>query len=304
MIGEKRGVIAGTFLVLVFIFLAMGIASAQQDTQDQGNLSESERAKNSLDNMESIIKEMDDSGFQIERINDTLKDAKAVYEAQQLREERGQKTNYETVFTREEEAKKLRDDAFEAEDEIFSLQQSLEPLEDRDINVSEAESLINDIKQEVADERYGDALEIVPKARDKISELESESSQANVIYQATKNSIAEFFRENYLPIVIVVGSLILLYLIFRKQIKKFFLRKKLKKLRTERKTVQNLVKKAQNDYFKKGIIPEEIYNIRAKKYGEMIRDIDRRIPMINERIAKLGGKIKETERKAEREEEE
>ena len=45
--------------------------------------------------------------------------------------------------------------------------------------------------------------------------------------------------------------------------------------------------KIQKDYFQEGKIPEGEYNIKTKKYAELIRDIDRQIPLLQEELAKF-----------------
>jgi hypothetical protein len=43
----------------------------------------------------------------------------------------------------------------------------------------------------------------------------------------------------------------------------------------------------QKNYFQFGTLPEGEYNIKIKKYAELVRDIDRQIPLLQEEMAKL-----------------
>ena len=43
----------------------------------------------------------------------------------------------------------------------------------------------------------------------------------------------------------------------------------------------------QKDYFQYGKIAEGEYNIKTKKFAELIRDIDRQVPLMQEELAKL-----------------
>ena len=47
----------------------------------------------------------------------------------------------------------------------------------------------------------------------------------------------------------------------------------------------------QRDYFQYGKIPEGEYNIKTKRFAELVRDIDRQVPLLKEEIIKLRGGI-------------
>jgi hypothetical protein len=47
--------------------------------------------------------------------------------------------------------------------------------------------------------------------------------------------------------------------------------------------------KSQQDYFQTGKIADSDYKIRAANYAELVRDIDRQVPLIKEELAKLSG---------------
>jgi hypothetical protein len=51
--------------------------------------------------------------------------------------------------------------------------------------------------------------------------------------------------------------------------------------------LQELIARTQRDYFEKGNIGEDTYNIRINRFGEMIRDINRQVPLIREQLAKV-----------------
>jgi len=61
-----------------------------------------------------------------------------------------------------------------------------------------------------------------------------------------------------------------------------------------------LIKKSQYEYFHLFKIPEELYHIRIEKFGELIRDIDRQIPLLVEERERIKGGVKKEEIKAER----
>jgi hypothetical protein len=65
------------------------------------------------------------------------------------------------------------------------------------------------------------------------------------------------------------------------------LNKKLEHLYLRRTTLKKLIAKTQKEFFEKGTIDETTYHIRLNKYGEIIRDINRQIPLVKEELESL-----------------
>jgi hypothetical protein len=64
---------------------------------------------------------------------------------------------------------------------------------------------------------------------------------------------------------------------------------RLDRLRAEQEVIRSLIAKSQKDYFEKGKLSEATYHARIEKYSEMIRDLERQIPLINEELARAKG---------------
>ena len=76
-------------------------------------------------------------------------------------------------------------------------------------------------------------------------------------------------------------------MIFKVPIMAYVIKMKMERLFIRRKTLKGLIKEAQQDYFGTGSLSEGSYNIKVKKYAEMVRDIDRQIPLLKEQLARL-----------------
>ncbi len=264
----------------IVLVLLLSIASAENNVTRQD-------AETAIQDIEDVMKSMKEMNFSVKRINDTLIEARDILQAQELKKLRAEKPNYKLVISQYEEVSQIKENAVKVKDELFSLQQKLNSLRDKNINVSATEKLISQIDNEVRDERYEKALELVPKTRDKIAEIEASNTAARVFYSATKGVIVGFFKENYIVISIVVVIALILYFMFRKKIARFFIKRKMQKLEVEKKALKKLIQKTQKEYFEEGKIPEGTYNVRTNRFGEMIRDIDRQIPLLKERLARL-----------------
>ncbi|MBS3099835.1 hypothetical protein J4463_01290, partial [Candidatus Pacearchaeota archaeon] len=64
----------------------------------------------------------------------------------------------------------------------------------------------------------------------------------------------------------------------------------LRNLARRKSSIYNLIKKTQSDYFEKKIMSETEYTIKIGVFGEMVKEIDRQLPEIYERLMKLGAK--------------
>jgi len=64
--------------------------------------------------------------------------------------------------------------------------------------------------------------------------------------------------------------------------------RKIQRLELRKEKILDIIKDAQREYFQDGKMSEGIFNIKTKKLAELIRDIDRQIPMLRERLAELG----------------
>ena len=58
----------------------------------------------------------------------------------------------------------------------------------------------------------------------------------------------------------------------------------------QKKAINKLLKNMQESYFKTKKLPESEYNIKLKKFKELIRDIDRQIMVLKEDIFKISKK--------------
>ncbi|PIN77068.1 hypothetical protein COV15_03270 [Candidatus Woesearchaeota archaeon CG10_big_fil_rev_8_21_14_0_10_34_12] len=253
------------------------------------------------DNMQELI----DNGFNTERVSDVIKNAESVLNAQKALEELDKKSDYTLVLSYCREVGSIRSLAYESRDMLYSLEKTYEEFKSKTgkmggINVSDIDSLVNEARQEVSDERYEKAIEKIPDFERQIIDREAEITTMNLFYSSVTRGLKEFVADNYLMILGVLVLALVFYVMYRARIKQSIILRKIKKLETEKEVLRDLIKKTQKDYFQYGKIPEGIYNIRTKRFAELIRDIDRQIPLLNEQLVKLNVQLKETIKKEEK----
>ncbi|MFW5977488.1 MAG: hypothetical protein ACOCQQ_03175, partial [Candidatus Nanoarchaeia archaeon] len=122
-------------------------------------------------------------------------------------------------------------------------------------------------------------------AREKASEYDALNTKVKALMAASSRNIKSFLQRNW---EFVLGGLVvalILFFILKKIIRKALIKRKLKQLHLRKESIHELTKQIQKEYFSTGKLSESAYHIRLKVYGEMVRDIRRQIPLLEEELA-------------------
>ncbi|MFO8016526.1 MAG: hypothetical protein R6U32_05465 [Candidatus Woesearchaeota archaeon] len=286
----KRGVKETKAIVLLAVLFLSIILLPSAFAQEDKNIT-NEDAENALNSMNETMHSMIEDGFNVNRINDTLRESLKMYRAQKVLEKEGEKPDYSSILEAHDDVIGMKDEAYHAKDLLYVAEQAYKSLRDKaeehDTNISEAESLFESARQEFNDERYEKAAELAEQAEKKAIEKEASLTTVSLFYDTVTGSIKDFFVENYKIIIASVIGFLLALFIFWYQLKRMMLKMKLKRLLVEKDTLKKVIQRTQHDYFEKNRISETDYNLKTQKFTEMMRDIDRRIPLIREQLARI-----------------
>jgi len=273
-------------IVLVFIALMIYFS---YPAFALGNSSSYDEASICLNSSFKILDDMHEKNLSTKRINEILDTAQQIFNAQKIMIEAGKnKTgDFSGVLLRCDEIVKLHTDAINALDQYIALKRFANEALTSDINMSEVNTVFYEIELEMQNERYDEALVLIDKGYSKISEIKASHTTLNLFYDATKNSVGRFFQRNWKPIAVFLSLIFLLFLAYRMQISKWLVKRKIKKLELRKDTLRNLIMEAQKEYFGLGKISEGIYHVRTVKFAELIRDIERQIPLLKEDLARM-----------------
>lgn len=273
------------FLIFLFVISFNFICALE------ANLTLEEESQLCLNESKEIYLELIEGNFSVLRVNDSLNTAYNLYEAQNVLKQKGKRTDYSLILPYCEEIKKIKEDAYFASDEIFALKKFYnESFYGEKINTSTVDELIYEIELEMKNERYEKISSLVDKTYKQIIEVKARDTSVNAFYQNTRKSLGEFIKEKGIYLAISIVLLVILFFIYKKTIYKRIINKKIEKLELRKKTLKEIIQKTQKDYFQNGKISENEFNIKTKKLAELIRDIDRQIPLLFEDIAKLNKK--------------
>ena len=275
------------FGLLLQITLPLALAEDNNSQETEGT----QDAMSQLKNAHGVIDEIQQLGIKTNRLSDLLLIASATLE---LEVGNAKKNNTQIDLTKFNEKmlefRRVSTLAVKANDELIALKQEIDLAEKEVPDISPAIELYNNAKIELENERFERVIEFVDDAYEKILELQSIKTRAEAIYEATAGSIVGFFSKHYIEISTVIIVVLISYLILNARLKRARIREKIFSLETERKILDKELKKAQEDYFIKGTIPEGTYNTRITVFGEMVRDITKELAVLKEEEAKLGAK--------------
>jgi hypothetical protein len=270
-------------LFLIFIQSSLAFSTTQSN--------ESIQAKESLAQAEKDIFEMMEKNISINRVNETYQEALQLYSAQFALEEKGSKANYKLIIEYVSEIGSIKENALEANDELKIFVETYQDAE-KTTNLSEMQDDYNNILASFQDERFEDTPTLINQGYDRISEIQSSQTALNSFYLATSSTIKNFFRENWLRILIILSLTLFFVLIFWNNLKKLRMRMKFNHLMTQKKALNTLIQNMQKSYFKTKKLSETEYTIKLKKFKELIRDIDRQIMVLKEEMFKVKKKRK------------
>lgn len=285
-------------LIVMAMLLANSISAEEAVTLGTANSSlslEAQQINSSLSLLEKDMEKMAAEGFRINRYNDTLTEAYQLFEIQAALEKNGMETDYTRLYDKIGALTELKQNAYQAMDELKALELAIN--QSKIANLSLVLEIYDNAESELNSERYENCILAIDKAYKKMSELEAIQTKLKAFYEATSRGVWNFIKERWEIILAVTVLVIVLYLITYPKIKVKVLSVKIDRLERRKVAITNLIAKTQKDYFEEGKIPETVYLIRTKKYSEMIRDINRQIPLLREEIELTKKKRKETSNK-------
>jgi hypothetical protein len=254
-------------------------------------------AKQEIINAENKIRDMKRKGLPTGRALDLLTIAKLNLDFA-VEKSNLSKQNPDLFQYREKmkDFKKVSDMAYKVKDELVALRKRI----DESKNLPQIESVENLYKQaesEFFDERFERTMDIISEADKKLVELSSLQTRIEAIYEAASANIMAIAKKYQTEILIGIIIPLIIGIIFRQQIKMIQIQQKIKSLELERKILNEEKKKAQNNYFVKGIISENVYKSKMQVYSDMEREITRELAILKEKEHKLNintQKINET----------
>lgn len=252
---------------------------------------EAVRAKQKIENSKVLVEQMKAQGFNTERVGDLILMAEQDYAAQYALEQLGGRSDYSTIYLRATEISNLKSLSFEVSDELVNLKNEIDKL-DESLNKTSIEEKFKLAKQEFYDERYEQSQKLIDESYNDMSHIIAGENVLLALYDAATKTIGNFIDQNKYYIVSGTIAITVILYFFRNYLKRYWLKRRLNKIKLEKDVLKQLIQKTQKEYFDNKNIPETVFHIRMNKFADLIRDIDRQVPIIEEELYKTNEKIK------------
>lgn len=151
------------------------------------------------------------------------------------------------------------------------------------INSSVADKDLEKAIEAFDQERYDEAELLLSKAN---SNLEMEHTRMSVTNVLAKESVNLINKYKYTFILITLSILIFGPILIRR-FRIYLTKKKINELYLEQEVLLNLLKKAQIERYKEGVIDHAIYQIKLDQYTEKISTIKSKLPVVNNILERL-----------------
>jgi len=217
---------------------------------------------------------------------DTYLVAKQWLDGQASLERGGGTGDYKFVVAKVLEIKALERDTLAASDELSALQSRISNVEP-DVDISVVLELQKEAQQEFRDGRFTGSKSLIDQAYYKIAAAETENARSKTLLESTRRNITVFLQENWQKILVGFFSIAVILVIFQRQIRHFMINARMRSLVAEKSVLERMLQNLQKDYFEHGKVNELSYHIKTKKFGDLIRNINRQLPLLKEELKKI-----------------
>lgn len=268
------------FVILLFlaIFLSISYVSAESNASLQ--------TKSNLAKAQKCIDEMIALKIPTSRVNETFQETAQLYGAQSSLENQQKKADYTLINENTLEICKVKETAIKAQDELNIFNEKY-LLTSKETNLSSIEQDYKEIQKSFEEERFEDTLQLIQKGYGFLSEVEASQTAVKLFYKTTTTTVKTFLIENWKKILIIALAVVILLIAFWRTIRRLRIKMKLYNLEMKEKSVNQLIKKMQYDYFEKKTLSETEFKVKMEKFKNIIRDIKRQVPALKEQLIKI-----------------
>ena len=281
------------FILLLLTMLAsLGHAASRTD------------ALLAINQSQNDMKEMMGAGFSANSVNDTIGAMRQALEradfAEMLRQnatgslaEQARKAleglnyegfTYDSVVTYGNQTAVRKQKAFDLYDSIRALEIRIGNT--FGLNLSDATVLIGQAKEEFQKEHYDQAQQYLTSANTILETKKAEATTLSAMVESGRSFIEKYWQ-GLLGLIILI---IVLSWFGREKYNRRNLKKKIRRMKAEKITLNYLMKETQRDRFETGKLSAPIYEIRMDKYNKRINDIDQKLPVLE--VMLKGKKLK------------
>lgn len=260
------------FLLTISLTLALGAAEIRAEVTEKDAL-------DAIAQMELDMREISERGSGVFYVHDRLIEARNALQV-------GGEDNYGLVLAKSKEVSNRKDRAFRISDSLRALKLRIEDLGERGLETAKAEGNYKMASGAFEKENYNEAEELVFQANKNLTDLEAEQTVLRARYNAARDNTTTYIKEHWKGIFIALVLLMIIGSISYDKIYLIRTEQRLNDTELENKVLKDEMKKAQVEYFNKGLMSRESYEIKMEKYREMLIKNEEIIPVLKARLEK------------------
>jgi tetratricopeptide (TPR) repeat protein len=255
-------------LLLLTIFFQIVLA------QNLGEEREKIKALQAIENAEKQIEEMKKLGFGVKYANDTLNEAKLLFE-------RGDYLAAESVANYVEVIKQTAMKVYEMIDKVES---KVYDARSRGINVSVPMEIFNQGIKMFEIEDYKEAEKLITEAEEKLEEIEAEQAFSKTIEKSKEYELVLMIKENWH---IILFSIIFLssfgYFVY-KRLEIRAIKNKTKTLVREKEALEKMMKDVQRMYFVEKKMGKKEYTRTIERCGRRLVEVKKNLEVLRQKV--------------------
>ncbi|MFQ5975868.1 MAG: hypothetical protein ACE5J5_06110 [Candidatus Hydrothermarchaeales archaeon] len=259
-------------LLTISLTLVLGAAGIRAEVTENDAL-------DAIAQMELDMREISERGSGVFYVHDRLIEARNALQV-------GGEDNYELVLAKAKEVSDRKDRAFRISDSLRALKLRIKDLGERGLETAKAEENYIKASEAFEKENYDEAEELVFQANKFLTDIEAEQTVLRARYNAARDNTTTYIKEHWKGIFIALVLLLIIGSISYDKLDLIKTGQRLEDTELENKVLKDEMKKAQVDYFNKGLMSRESYEIKMAKYREMLIKNEEIIPVLKARLEK------------------
>jgi len=252
----------GSLIIMVLIILSVSTATAM----------DGEKASQAIQDAENAINEMQDMGYGVTYANDTLREAKNLFD----------QGYYEAAEALAENVQEIKERATEVDGLINQVESKIYDLSFKGYDTSSVSPIFEAGFSEFAVDNYLDAEAFMIETLDRLDDLEAGESLKR-IWETRLDLLSVFL--DYLWLLIIL-FLFVLVIGFRSKedadMKKW--KESVMRLKEEGKRIDKSLADAQKKYFEKGSMSKIDYDLLSRMHDYRISLINRKMSVLKRRL--------------------
>jgi|GEM_PF-1290952 len=239
-----------------------------------------------LQRANASVARMRASGFYARQADDLYAIGEQWFEGQAALELSGGRPSFTFVFDKTQEIRNLERQAYSANDELGALDLRISEV-GQNIDLSDVKRLQAQAKKEFSDGRFNEAQRVARQAYEAVNDAEAEAAHSQTVVEIARRNIENFIEENWKTMLAIALTAGVLFFLFQKRIRYHLIESRIRSLAGERAVLEMMLQNLQKEYFQHGKLNEMSYHIKTKKYGDLIRSINRQLPLLKEELKRI-----------------